>query len=235
MPRGLVGVVSGLLMLCAPLAQVGTATPSAEPSALARFLALDDPNPTQFRALRHLEASNSRFEKSARMDVWTEGDASGLRYTIVAEEGSEYIRTRVFRASLEAERAMWASGAPDRAALTRANYLFEELGVQPDGLTSLGVKPLRRDLLLVDGVLYLDPADGDLVRMEGRLSKTPSFWTRQVKIVRWFKRFAGVRMPVALESVALVRIAGSSTFRMTYEYESVNNQRIGSPRVVVGQ
>ena len=71
---------------------------------------LDDPTPTQFRALRHLEARNDKFEKSAWMDVWTEGDASGFRYTIVAEEGSDYIRSKVFRATLETEREMWAAG-----------------------------------------------------------------------------------------------------------------------------
>jgi hypothetical protein len=38
-------------------------------------------------------------------------------------------------------------------------------------------------------------------------------------------------MPVALESVATVLIAGRSTFRMSYEYETVNGQRVGIPQV----
>jgi hypothetical protein len=37
-------------------------------------------------------------------------------------------------------------------------------------------------------------------------------------------------MPVAVESVANVLIAGRSTFRMTYEYESVNGQHVGDPQ-----
>jgi hypothetical protein len=37
-------------------------------------------------------------------------------------------------------------------------------------------------------------------------------------------------MPVALESVANVVVAGRSTFRMSYEYETVNGQRVGSPQ-----
>ena len=192
---------------------------------LERFLALDDPDPTQYRALRHLEARNDQFGKSATMDVWTEGDSDGFRYRVVSESGSEYIRSRVFRQTLETERSMWASGAPTRAALTPANYVFTENGIQPDGSSALVVKPRRKDVLLVDGTLYLSPEDGDLIRMEGILSKSPSFWTRHVRIKRWYKRFVGVRMPVALESSASVRIAGQSTFRMTYEYESVNGQR----------
>src|SRR5262245_40153656 len=93
---------------------------------LERFLALDDPDPTQYRALRHLEARNEQFGKSATMDVWTEGDENGFRYRIVSEEGSEYIRNRVFKQTLETERRMWASGAPSSAALTPANYVFSE-------------------------------------------------------------------------------------------------------------
>ena len=125
---------------------------------------------------------------------------------------------------------MWAAGTPDEGALTPANYVFEDRGAQPDGLASLGMKPRRKGILLVDGSIFLNPDDGELVRMEGRLSKTPSFWTRRVEIVRWYQRIAGFRMPTALESVANVRIAGLSTFRMTYEYESINGQRVGNPQ-----
>ncbi len=61
----------------------------------------------EYRALRHLDASNDTFEKSAWMDVWTEaGRSGGFRYRIVAEGGSEYIRSRLFVASLETERKM---------------------------------------------------------------------------------------------------------------------------------
>jgi hypothetical protein len=197
---------------------------------LERFLALDDPTPTQYRALRHLEANNDHFEKGARMDVWTEGDPSGFHYQIVAEEGSDYIRNRVFRATLETECKVWATGAPDNAGFTLANYNFEDRGPNSDGLASLAVKPRRKDMLLVDGLIFLRPDDGELMRLEGELAKTPSFWTRRVHIVRRYQRFLGIRMPVALETTAAVRIAGRSTFHMTYEYESINGQHLGNPQ-----
>ena len=92
------------------------------------------------------------------------------------------------------------------------------------------MKPRRKDLLLLEGSIFLRPEDAELVRIEGRPSKSPSFWTRQVEIVRRFQRFAGVRMPITFESSANVFIAGRSTFRMTYEYETVNGQSVGDPR-----
>jgi hypothetical protein len=211
-------------------AHAGAGPTNTAPAVLERFLSLDDPAPHQFRALRHLEARNDKFEKRAWMDVWTEGDPSGFRYEIVSEEGSDYIRSKVFRATLETERKMWASGAADKAALTPANYVFEERGAQPDGLTLLTMTPRRKDVMLIDGSIYLNPDDGELVRMEGRLAKSPSFWTRRVEIVRWYRRIAGFRVPTSLESIANVRVAGVSTFRMSYEYESINGQRVGSPQ-----
>jgi hypothetical protein len=212
----------------APLSAAGRA--SASPGILQRFLAVDDPTPTQYRALRHLEARNDHFGKRAWMDVWTEGDASGFTYRVAGEEGSDYIRDHVFRAVLDIERRAWASGACDRAGVTPANYTFTDRGAQADGLATLAVKPRRNDVLLVDGAIFLNPDDGELVRIEGRLSKTPSFWMRQIDVIRWYRRIAGVRMPVAIESVADVRLAGESTFRMTYEYESINGQTVGAPQ-----
>jgi hypothetical protein len=48
--------------------------------------------------------------------------------------------------------------------------------------------------------------------------------------VRRYERLGGVRVPVSIESVAHVLIAGRSTFKMTYEYETVNGQRVGNPQ-----
>jgi hypothetical protein len=226
---------SGRLILVIPLAAVFAAQPIARTAELGppifdRFLSTPDPAPRQVRALRHLEAHNDHFDMSAWMYVWTESDAAGFRYRVVDEGGSEYIRTHVLMAALKSEQEMRRSGDLDRAAFTPENYEFTSGGVQPDGLVSLVVKPRRKEALFVDGSLYLNPEDGDLVRLEGRLVKSPSFWTRRVDVVRWFRRIAGVRMPVAVQSVANIRIAGRSTFRMDYEYESINGQRVGTPQ-----
>jgi hypothetical protein len=201
----------------------------APSSAVQRFLSVAESRPAEYRALRHLDAHNEHFNSRAWMDVWTTAERSGaFRYEVIAEGGSLYIRTHVFAATLDAERTWWeTAGVHDRAALTVENYVFDERG-QRDGLMWLGVKPRRKDVLLVDGSLFLSP-DGDLVRVEGRLSKSPSVWTRHVDIVRSYSRIAGVRVPVSVESIATLLVAGRSTFRMTYEYESLNGQRVGTP------
>jgi hypothetical protein len=197
---------------------------------LQRFLALGDPDPNDFRSLRHLEAESDHFDSRAWMDVWTEADPNGFRYRIVGEGGSDYIRTKVFRASLETERRMWAEGGFDAAAVTSANYVFREGSRDLDGLATVMVTPRRKDMLLVDGALFVNPDDGDLVRVEGRLAKTPSFWLRRVDVVRRFQRFGAVRMPVSFDAVATMFLFGRSTFSVSYDYERVNGQRVGSPQ-----
>jgi hypothetical protein len=214
-------------------ARAGAKGEHAGSSVLQRFLSIDDSTPVQYRALRRIDASNGP-DRAAWMDVWTEADPSGFRYTIVAEGGSGYIRSKIFRRSLESEKKMYLSGEPDRAALTPENYEFAE-SLSVDGLWSIAVTPRRKDVLLIDGAIFLRPDDGDLVRLEGELAKPPSFWVREVRIVRSFKRIEGARLPVALEANANIRLAGKATMRMTYEYETVNGRPIGTPQPRVSQ
>lgn len=231
MSRGLIRSVLLVPMAVLALGQLRAAereSSSATSQILERFLTIDAPAPTQYRALRHLDARTENLSSSAWMEVWTEADQTGFRYRIASEGGSSSIRSRVFRALLETERKTWTPGGRDRAGVTPSNYTFEDGGTYADGLAKLSVKPRRKDVLLVNGAIFLQPADGDLVRMEGQLSKAPSFWTRRVEIVRLYRRFHGVRMPVALESVANVLIYGRASLTMTYEYESVNGQRVGT-------
>jgi len=195
---------------------------------LERFFALDGSGPTQYRALRRLDARNDKFNSVAWMDAWTDADPRGFRYEIVAEGGSHYIRSRVFRETLEAEQRSWTSHAHERAMLNRVNYSFEDATVQDDGLVRVSVKPRRNGLLLVDGWIFLRQ-DGDLVRIEGQMTKSPSFWARGVQVVRRYERVAGLRVPVGLETVSNLRIAGKSSFTMRWAYESVNGKRVGNP------
>jgi hypothetical protein len=208
-----------------------TATASTrQVKVIERFLAREDNGPTQYRALRRLDARNLHFGASAWMDVWTDADATGgFRYQVASEGGSAYIRRKVFLAALDREEKMWREGEPQRAQLNLTNYLIQDEGVT-DGLASLAITPRRKDVLLIDGWLFVKQDDGDLVRIEGHLSKVPSLWTRHVEIVRRYGRIQGVHVPIEIDSVAQVLIAGRSTFSMTYEYESINGERVGDPQ-----
>ena len=237
MPFGLsrrLAIAPALALLAVSARAAGPAPSPQIPSILERFLALDDPTPTQYRALRHLEAQSDKLGGSAWIDAWTAVDpVAGFQYQIIGEGGSGFVRGKVLRPWLDGEKKMWAAGDPERASLSLENYTFADRGLSADGLAWLDVKSRRKDVLLVDGSIFVNAIDGDLVRIEGRLSKTPSFWTRRVEVVRCYQRINGVHMPVSIESVAAVLIAGRSTFKMTYQYQTINDQHVGDPRIVV--
>jgi hypothetical protein len=212
---------------------LGSAVSAVEPSvtvpetpALRRFLAIDRSVLSQATSIRHLEARNDHFDTDAWMDVRTEADANGFRYTVLDEGGSGLVRSKALRGALEQEQKLWLESQSDRAWFNTDNYEFEDAGPDADGTARIDVRPRRRDLLLVTGTIFLRPEDGELVRLEGTPGKSPSFWTRQVKVVRHYTRIAGVHVPIEMESVAQIRIAGSSTFRMRYKYETINGIKI---------
>ena len=125
MSRGLIRslLIALLAGLAAPVVLAAEApTPTARQRRRSSAVSLARQSaPTAYRALRHLDACNERMEKTAWMDVWTEADREGgFKYTVVAEGGSGYIRSKVFLASLEKERKMYASGdAESRGAHAR--------------------------------------------------------------------------------------------------------------------
>lgn len=196
--------------------------------ALHRFLAIKFGVVHQVSTVRHLEARTERFGSEAWMDVRTDADDKGFRYTVTGEGGSGMVRSRALRATLDQEKRAWTEGQAVSLWFTAGNYDFTDLG-QSDGLIRIGVTPKRRDLMLVDGQIFLNPDSGALVRVEGSLTRSPSFWTKKVGMVRYYGAVSGIQMPMSVESTAQVRLAGSSTFRMTYRYETLNGQRVDTP------
>lgn len=163
------------------------------------------------------------------MDVRTELTADGaFTFTVLAEGGSGSIRRRALRPILEGERDLSMRGELGRSALTADNYALTDVDVVAPGLARIAITPLRRDRLLVDGAVFVTEDTADLVRIEGRLARNLSFWTTRVDVVRTYGRVAGVRVPLRVDTVAHVRIAGPSTMSMTYQYETINGIEVTS-------
>ena len=97
---------------------------------------------------------SEKFDHEGWMDAWTELDASGFRYHIVSERGSDKVRNKVLRALLNRERELIASGDFGRGDLTAENYEFGEETSGP-GVTYVLLKPKRKDVMLVDGRMVL--------------------------------------------------------------------------------
>ena len=195
------------------------------PDSSATHLAPQPEPLTQYRAFRRMHARSEHIGQEGWMEAWTEYDAKGFRYQIVSERGSDAIRDRVLKAVLKREQELVAGGDCKRADLTDENYAFED-ATQGDGEQYVQIKPKRKDVLLVDGRMVLSEDGSELLRVEGRLTKNPSFWTSLVNVVRHYARLDGVRVPIATESVAKVKFAGVSRLEVHYEYETINGRPV---------
>jgi hypothetical protein len=191
--------------------------------------ALQDAPVTQYRALRRMHAVNDKFNHEGWLDCWTELDENGFRYEIVSERGSEYIRHKVLKTLLRREQELIAGGSASRAEISDLNYEFAA-GAEPAdtlaGERTVLLKPRRKDMLLVDGHMVINQDGTELLRVEGRLSKNPSFWTSLVNVVREFARLDGVRVVVNTETVARLKFAGTSRMDVRYHYETINGRPV---------
>jgi hypothetical protein len=192
---------------------------------LERFLVVSaERRPVSYRAVRRLEASSARLKAAGWVEALTEFEpTTGLRVRVLAEGGSGRIRG-VLKGVLEAEREAALPGRSRTTALTADNYAFQAREVDAGGLVAVRITPRRRESALVDGTIFVSLPDAEMVRLEGRLAKSPSFWTRSVDLVRRYERRAGRLVPVEVRSFADVKVVGVTEFVMTYAYASVDGQ-----------
>jgi len=227
MPAARCARVVAAIVLVVPFARDARGrAPDAAEESITRFLAQDDAQPA-YRAIRHLEAENG--SRTGWLDAFTEySPAAGFHYQITGEGGAGFIRGRVLKAVLEGERTVIAQGESSRSSLDTTNYTFQPKGIDDDGLAIVLLSPRRKERVLVSGTMALSTSDGALVRLQGRLAKSPSFWVKDVDIVRSYRRIEGSVLPVELESRAQLRFLGTATFRMTYVYLEIDGRKVKS-------
>ena len=246
--RRVVGPALLLVALAIPAALVARVDNAADQS-MRQFLA-QERRERPYRATRRLEAQNR--DRSGWIEAATEySPVTGFRYQVTAEGGSSFVRDRVLRSVLDSERDLVARRQPGRITLAHANYTFQPKGIDPDGLAAILISPKRNDHALVEGTMFLRPAEAELVRLEGRLVKNPSFWVKRADITRTYDRVAlqlpesstqlasaslmaddRVVMPVALDAKAQLRLFGPATFRMTYTYSEIDGRPVRSSSTV---
>ena len=201
--------------------------PPERATLLDRFFAPDENPLVQDRALRRLTASTRGGHLSATMDVWTTLDpVHGFTFQVVSESGLPLIRRKVLLAALEAEQKSQTVSDREEAALTAANYEFQNVGTATQHIVKVDLQPRRKHVMRVNGSIFLEEESADLVRIEGELSKRPVFLDAKgpdSTEVQPNRRGSRSRRD-ALDSRLLV--VGASSFSMTYTYAEINGQPV---------
>ena len=111
-------------------------------------------------------------------------------------------------------------------ALTSANYKFSfKRTTQLNGRSvhDYQVKPRKKRAGLFKGHVYIDAYTGSLVRVEGSVVKSPSFFVRKLDFVQDYTDVAGFTLPAHMHSEALARIIGRTIvdiYQDNYQPES---------------
>ncbi len=209
-------VVAVLLVLLVSIPKGQT----EEDDIVRRFLSQEVVTVTDYVSEREILAYNPKTKSFAEMRIEARLHNRNLSYRVLNQSGSKFILGKI-RGGLNDEVDETAKLNPSTVAFTEANYIFTPANSDGMGLYRLISKPIREEKLLIDGSIFVTQS-GELVRVEGKLVKSPSFWTKKVELTKVYDKIAGARLPVFLESKAQVRLVGESTLTITYHYLSVN-------------
>jgi hypothetical protein len=183
----------------------------------------------EFRVLRKFYAANERFRTDSTMFVETVfRRPDRLESMVTRQEGSAFIRSRVFDKILEAEAETRSRKDKQRVDIIPANYTFSLQGTeQCEGRPCfhLRISPKRRDKYSITGDVWVDGEDYSIVRIHGAPAKRPSIWTLKTEIDRRYRKIAGIWLPDRMESSSNIMIAGHSVLSIQYFYDSVKTEQ----------
>ena len=176
----------------------------------------------EYQAHRRFYAANPRFNRDSTLEVQTVFHwPYSLQSTVVRQDGSDFIRERVFDKIIEAESDMAVS---DEADIIPKNYDFSFVGkedCQGRPCWRLAIKPKRKDKFLIDGDIWLDSADYAVTHVHGVPSKHVSVWVSRVEIDRRLSRIEGVWLTNKIESSTSIHLVGDVVLQIEYVYDSV--------------
>jgi hypothetical protein len=136
-----------------------------------------------------------------------------LEFKPVRFSGDGFVKSNVIARLLQSEVERVQKGDNALIAITAANYKFSYKGLSDvDGrqVHVYQVKPHEKRVGLFKGRIYLDATTGSLVRTEGKVVKSPSFFVKNIEFLQDFADFGRFTFPVRLHSEATARIVGQT-------------------------
>jgi len=134
-----------------------------------------------------------------------------LAFKAVSFTGDNFVKSNVIVRLLQAEVDHVQKDDPAQSAITPANYHFSYKGTaQLDGrqVHVYQVKPHHKRAGLFKGHVYLDAYTGSMVRAEGRMVKSPSFFVKKIEFVQDYADISDFTFPVHIHSEAKARLVG---------------------------
>jgi hypothetical protein len=142
-----------------------------------------------------------------------------LQFTPVRYSGDGFVKSNVITRLLQSEVDHVQKDDPALTAIAPANYKFSYKGVSRIGdrlVHTYQVKPQKKRMGLFKGRIYLDAHTGSLVRVEGSVVKSPSFFVKHIEFVQEYADVQSFTLPVHVHSEAKARIVGRTIVDITH-------------------
>ena len=134
-----------------------------------------------------------------------------LQFTALHYTGDGFVKTNVITRLLQSEVDHVKQDDNALTAVNNQNYKFSYKGSSEINgrLTHVyQLKPRKKRPGLFKGRLYLDAHTGSMVRVEGSVVKSPSFFVKKIEFVQDYEDIGNFTFPTHIHSNALARVIG---------------------------
>jgi hypothetical protein len=148
-----------------------------------------------------------------------------LQFKPVQFKGDGFVKSNVITRLLQSEVDHVQKDDPAVTAISPANYKFSYKGatmVSERMVHVFQVKPHKKRVGLFKGRIYLDAHTGTLVRAEGSLVKSPSFFVKHIEFLQDFADVQSFTLPIRMHSEAKARLVGRTIVDIVHrDYQPV--------------
>lgn len=140
--------------------------------------------------------------------------------------GDGFVKTNVIARLLQSEADHVQKDQPSDTAITRQNYKFSYKGTeQVNGRTAhvFQVKPRESRAGLFKGKVYIDVYSGEMLRAEGRVAKSPSFFIKKIDFVQDYAQVGDFNLIAHIHSVADTRLIGRAVVDISHDGYQVHS------------
>jgi hypothetical protein len=159
-------------------------------------------------------AQKAEFEMKRRYLAPAVLEFSPLRFT-----GDTFVKSNVIVRLLESEVEHVHRREQPQTAINSLNYKFVYKGMSRIGGTPVHVyelKPREKRAGLFKGRIYVDASNGQLLRAQGRIVKSPSFFIKRIDFVQEYATIDGFTLPIHMHSEAETRLVGKAIIDITH-------------------
>jgi len=136
-----------------------------------------------------------------------------LEFTPLRWTGDKFVKNNIIVRLLQSEADHIHRREQPQTAIDSDNYGFRYKGIlELNGIPVhvYDLKPHHKRVGLFKGKIYLDSATGHLLRAQGTITKTPSFFIKKIRFTQDYAMVAGFTLPTHIHSEADTRLVGKA-------------------------